>query len=293
MTLGADGSIASVPTGDSTAAGRRSKSRKDLLVYTAGGVCVLLVLLAIFAPLLAPYSPTETNPLQANQGPNSAHWLGTDPLGRDLLSRLLYGARISLLGASLIVTFATVAGTALAIASVWYGGRFDRMMSRALGVMFAIPGLLVAVLAVAVFSPGLIAPVVALSIAYVPYLARTIRSVALSERNLPYIQACRLLGYSGLRICVRHLLPNISPLIVAQATISFGGALIDLAGVSFLGLGVQPPSSDWGLMISEGFTPMLSGHPSELLFAGFMVIVTVVSVNLLGERLAARSKGRS
>lgn len=266
--------------------------RSDVVLWTAAAVCVLLLLAAILAPLIAPYSPTATNPLAVNQPPSAQHLLGTDQLGRDILSRLLYGARVSLLGASLIVVLATAAGTSIAITSVWIGGAFDRGMSRILGILFAFPALLVAILAVAIFGTGLVAPVVALAIAYTPYLAQTVRAVARRERALPYVEACRLCGFSGVRVCVRHLLPNITPIIVAQATISFGAALIDLAGISFLGLGVQPPQADWGLMISEGFTPMLSGHPEALLAAGITVIITVLAVNFLGERLGVRSRGR-
>jgi peptide/nickel transport system permease protein len=176
--------------------GRRANRMRmdDRVLATAGTVCLLLILAAILAPVLAPYDPSQTNILQPNQGFSSAHLLGTDALGRDILSRLLYAARLSLLGAGLVVAVSTAIGTGLAIWSVWIGGASDRVVSRLFDILFAFPGLLFAVLAVAIFGQGLIAPVLALSIAYVPYVGRVVRSVALRERNLAYVDACRSLG---------------------------------------------------------------------------------------------------
>ena len=160
-------------------------------------------------------------------------------------------------------------------------------MSRILDILFAFPGLILAVLAVALFGAGLIAPVIALSIAYLPYIARVLRSGAMRERALPYIDACYAEGLPTRTIAIRHLLPNIMPLVLVQATLSFGYALVDLAAISYLGLGVQPPaSSEWGLMVANGQSSILSGHPQESLLAGFMIVLTVVAFNLLGDRLA-------
>ncbi len=264
----------------------------DPVLATAATVCVLLVLAAILAPVLAPFDPSQTNILQPNQGISSTHLLGTDALGRDILSRLLYAARLSLLGAGLVVVLSTAIGTSVAIWSVWVGGTFDNVVSRLFDVLFAFPGLLFAVLAVAIFGQGLIAPVLALSIAYVPYIGRVVRSVALRERNLAYVDACRSLGYSGRRICAAHIFPNVRPMIGAQATIAFASALMDLAAISFIGLGVQPPSTDWGLMVSDGSAALLNNHPAETLSAGLAIVVAVVAFNVAGERLGARSEIR-
>lgn len=273
-------------------AARRLRSA-DLVLVAAATVCVLLVLVALAAPLLAPYDPAQTDVLAAGQGPSAQHWLGTDSLGRDIYSRLLYGARLSLLGPALVVAFSTLAGTALAIASVWHGGWFDRAVTRLSDVLFAFPGLLFAVLAVALFGSGLTAPVTALAIAYTPYLTRIVRSVAQKERHLPYVEALTLAGLSGWRICTRHLLPNLLPVIRAQAVISFGTALVELGAISFVGLGVQPPTTDWGLMIADGRTALLNGQPQAALAAGLMIIITVVAFNLLGERLADRAEAHA
>jgi peptide/nickel transport system permease protein len=251
------------------------------------GFLVLVVLGAVLAPLLAPYGPNQINLAAAYQGLSSQHLLGTDDLGRDIFSRLLYGARLPLLGAGLIDGIATALGLAVATTAAWVGGWLDAVVSRTLDVLFAFPGLLLAILAVALFGPGFVAPVIALAIAYTPYMARLIRSVAIRERSKPYIDACSVQGWSGAWICVRHLLPNLLPFVVVQATVSFGYALIDLASLSFLGLGVQPPAADWGLMISEGEPGILAHHPAEALFPGLMIILTVTALVTFGERRGA------
>jgi peptide/nickel transport system permease protein len=255
--------------------------------------CALIVMVAVAAPLLAPYDPSQTDILAAAQGPSSQHWFGTDSVGRDIFSRVLYGARLSLLGPTLVVIIATTVGTALAIAAVWFGGWFDRVLTRVFDIAFAFPPLLLAVLSVVLFGPGLTAPVTALAVAYTPYTARVVRSAALRERHLPYIESCTLAGLSGPRICARHILPNVLPLVRAQAVTSLGTSLLDLGAISFVGLGIQPPSAEWGLMISGGRTALLNGSPQESLAAGFMIIITVVSFNMLGERLAERAEVRA
>jgi len=268
----------------------RDGRRADPALIGLAAVLTALVLAAIAAPLIATQAPDAGNILAANAPPSAAHLLGTDALGRDIFSRLVYGARLSLLGPTLIIVIATTVGVTLAISAVWVGGWYDLVVGRVLDLLFAIPGLLVAIIAVAVLGTGLTAPVIALSIAYTPYIARVLRSVALRERHLGYIESCQLAGASGAAICVRHLLPNVMPLIRAQATLAFGAALVDLAAVSYLGLGVQPPTAEWGIMVSDGQSSLLNGYPLESISAGAMIVVVVVLVNLAGERLAARAE---
>ena len=242
-----------------------------------------LVVVAVLAPLIAPYPPDQIDILQANQAPSSAHLLGTDSLGRDILSRLIFGARLTFLGPTLIILLATSAGVVLTISAVWLGGLYDRIVSRGLDILFAIPGLLVAV----------IAAVLALALAYTPYIARVLRSVALRERHLAYIEAGVQMGLSGWAICRRHLLPNVMPMVRAQAALAFGAALIDLSAVSYIGLGVQPPAAEWGVMVADGQAALLNGYPWEALSAGIAIVVVVLLVNIAGERLAERLEGRS
>jgi peptide/nickel transport system permease protein len=262
----------------------------DPLLLAGAFLLALMVLIACLAPVLAPYSPSQTDILAANQGPSGAHWLGTDSTGRDIYSRLLFGARLTLLGPTLIIAIATVVGVALAISAVWFGGWYDAAVSRTLNVLFALPGLLVAIVAVAVIGTGLTAPVVALALAYMPYIARVLRSVALRERSLAYVEAGQLVGLSGWAVCRRHLLPNVMPIIRAQATLAFGSALVDLAAVSYLGLGVQPPTAEWGVMVASGQSSLLNGYPWESLTAGVAIVIVVVLVNMVGERLALRAE---
>ncbi len=264
--------------------------RSDVVVIVAGVILALIVLGAIFAPLLAPYNPNTINLLAPDQGPSVSHWFGTDDTGRDILSRVLFGARPALLGPAAVVVGATVVGTAVAIFTAWVGGRVDAAISRTLDVLFAFPGLLLAILAVAVFGVGFGAPVIALGVAYTPYIARVVRSAAVRERSLPYIAACSAQGFSPWSICARHLLPNVLPVVVVQATLSFGYALIDLTSLSFLGFGLQPPSSDWGLMVAEGQSALLANHVEQALFAGGAIVLTVLCCVVVGERLARTSE---
>ena len=270
-----------------------SELRRDPLLAISGFVCVLMILMVLFGPLLAPYSPSQTDILAANQGVSIAHWLGTDELGRDILSRILYGARLSLIAAALVAVFAATFGTSLAIVAAWYGGRVDRTVMRFANVLFAIPSILIAIIGVAIIGPGLVAPVIALSIAYSPYFARIGRSVALPERNKPYVDSCLLVGFSGWRVCLYHLFPNMRPIVLAQVTITFGTAIIDLAAISFIGLGVQPPSADWGLMVSNGRAALLNGYPMQSLSAGVFIVVSVIATMVFGERLAQRAKSNA
>jgi peptide/nickel transport system permease protein len=252
---------------------------------------VIVAVIAIIGPWITPQDPNAVN-LGANlQAPSSAHWLGTDVVGRDLFSRLIVGARTSLLGPLLVVLIATIAGTALAIVSAWLGGWVDSVISRTVDIGFAFPGLLLAFVAVAVFGPGLTAPVLALSLSYVPFVARVVRSAAIRERHLPYIAACSVQGFSAYSICRRHLLPNVRGIVLAQATLSFGYAMVDLAAISYLGLGVQPPTPDWGLMVSTGQASILQNAPQESIFAGLAIVLTVAAFMVVGQWLADRVPG--
>lgn len=265
----------------------------DPLILALTAVCALFVLVAVFAPLIAPYPPNRTDIFNASAAPSMAHLLGTDDTGRDILSRLIYGFRLSLLGPTIVIAVATTLAIALSLSAVWVGGRYDRAVARMLNLLFSFPALLLAILCVAILGPGIVAPSIALAVGFTPYIARVIRSVALRERHLPYIEACEVAGMSGWRICLLHLLPNIMPIVRAHVTISFGSALIDLAAISYLGLGVQPPNAEWGLMVATGQSALLAGHPWESLSACALILIVVIVVNMLGERMTTRAEARS
>lgn len=254
---------------------------------------VLIALLAALAPWLAPYPPNLPAPLEAYAPPSGAHLLGTDALGRDLLSRLMYGGRVALVASISVIVLSTVVGTAIALASGWVGGVLDAVVSRILDILFAVPGIVFALSAVAIAGPGTTGVVIGLTIGYTPYVARVVRGAVLREARLDYIAAAWVQGRSGTAICLKHLLPNLMPLIVAQAVSSLGFALIDLSALSFLGLGVQAPDPDWGLTMRSGLDGILRGQPGEAVFAGICITLLVGSVIVLGDRLTRRSEERA
>jgi peptide/nickel transport system permease protein len=251
----------------------------------SAAVLVLALIAAVFGPWLAPHDPNLPNLSLSFVGPTSGHPLGFDFEGRDVLSRILVGARSSLLGPLVVVFLSIALGALLAVIAAWRRGNVDSVISAVLDILFAFPGILLAILATAVFGPGLVAASIALSIAYMPYVARVLRGAALRERSQPYVAALEVQGASAPVICLRHLIPNLSPLIVAQATVTFGYAMVDLAAISFLGLGVQPPQANWGVMISENQLGIAQGYPLPAIAASVCIVLVVVAVNVLGERL--------
>ncbi|WP_111720244.1 ABC transporter permease [Homoserinimonas sp. OAct 916] len=255
----------------------------------AAFIFAIVVVGALLAPLIAPYDPTIGSVTQRFQGPSLDHLFGTDQAGRDIFSRILWGARSSLVGPLIVVAVTGVLGTGIALTSVWWGGAVDSAISRVLDLLFAFPNLLLAMLAIAVFGPSLTTAALALSISYIPYTARVIRSMALRERNLAYVRSPQLQGISGAVITARHLVPNVAPLIITGATINFGFAMIEIAALSFLGLAVQPPLADWGLMVSNGQQSLLKGYPAESMLAGLFIVLTVASLGYIGERLGGRA----
>ncbi len=274
---------------------RRSRSLSGLRGTGVAGmvsaaVIALATLAAVFGPLIAPYNPNLPNLSLAWVAPGGGHLLGYDFQGRDVFSRLLAGAQSSMLGPLAVVVLSMTAGALLAVAAAWRRGTVDAVISSGLDILFAFPGILLAVLATAIFGAGLTAASIALAIAYMPYVARVLRGVALRERSQPYVAALEVQGSSAAAICLRHLIPNMLPLIVAQATIMFGWAMVDLAAISFLGLGVQPPAPNWGVMISENQTGILQGYPLPALSAGVCIVAVVIAFNVLGERLFAQAQ---
>ncbi len=271
---------------------RRRLAGNHVLYGFCWAVVTLAVLLAIFGPLLAPKDPNASNLTFQYVGPFKAqgYLLGFDSQGRDLLSRLMTGARTSMLGPVLVVLLSMALGTVISIAAAWRGGWVDSVLGTIMDILFAFPAILLAVLTAAVFGTGLTAPTIALAIAYTPYIARVLRSAAVRERARDYIAAGEVQGLSAFAICFRHLLPNLAELFVAQATLVFAWAMVDLASISFLGLGVQAPTADWGVMVSTGESGVLQGYPLESIAAGLCIVLVVVAVNLLGERLAERNE---
>ncbi|MDX8464628.1 ABC transporter permease [Mesorhizobium sp. VK23B] len=270
--------------------------RGRLGLGSAGVIALVIVILAAITAVvgvwITPHDPTAPNLSYAWIGPDATYWLGYDVQGRDVLSRVLAGARSSMLGPLVVVVVCMTIGVLLALVAAWHGGLIDTLVSSGMDILFAFPAILLAALAAAVFGAGLWPAVVALTIAYTPYVARLLRGAMLQARNQPYIAALEVQGASVPSIWFRHLLPNVLPLVVAQSTILFGYAMIDIAILSYLGLGIQPPAPDWGVMVSENQSGILQGYPLPAFAASVCIVAVVVSMNLLGERLLQASGGR-
>ena len=226
-----------------------------------------MVFVAIFAPWIAPQNPNEVHLLNSSSGPSSSHWLGADSSGRDILSRLIYGARLSLLGPLFVIVIATVFGVPMGLLAGYKGGVIDGVLSRAGDVVFAFPPLLLAIVIVATFGTGFRTAVIAVSVTYVPLMARVVRSATLIEREKPYVDACRVQGFGVIRTCARHIAPSLARLINSQLAVYFAYSLLDLAALSFLGLGTQPPHVGLGrhaLGRATGHLPVGDGgHPAR------------------------------
>ncbi|MEU0372907.1 ABC transporter permease [Streptomyces sp. NPDC006283] len=280
-----------VPAGLLPPAGKRAR-RHPLGVLLAAGFLGLVVPAAVFAPLLAPYAPDTIDLSSSLVGTSGEHLLGTDASGQDLLSRVLFGARSSLIAPILLLAIAALLGVTLGTVAAWRGGWADTFVSRVTDVMYAFPGLLFVVLIIAVFGAGTTTSVVGLGLAFAPTIAKYTRSVALAERSKPYIDAYRVQGMGGARICIRHLVPNLARSIAGYLVVLFGEAMMSLATLSYLGFGAQPPSSDWGLMVQEGQAAIVQGALLPALVPGTAIAAVVVAFNVVGvwaaDRLGAR-----
>lgn len=252
---------------------------------------VWMAILAIFVfigPLVVPYDPKAIDLANIYAPPSAAHWFGTDETGRDIFSRVLAAVPSTIVGPVLVVTFSATFGMVFALIAAWFGSLTDTVISRGFDILFAFPGLVLAILAAAMFGGGFVAPVVALSIAFLPVFGRILRVNAVRERSLPYISALVVQGQSRTVIAVRHILPNLLPVLAVQGAVAFSYALLDLSAISYLGLGQQPPAADWGLLIAQGQNGILAGHPQQAVVASVLVLVTVLAMNVIGDALSQK-----
>lgn len=254
----------------------------------AGAIIVgVAVLLAVVGPFITPFDPSTQQLALRLEGPTLTHWLGLDELGRDVLSRVLTGARISLVVGLVVVCVSATIGTMLGAIAGYFGGRVDEIVSRMIDILLAFPGLLLAIAFVAVLGPSLVNVVLALSIiGWVGY-ARLVRGQVLRVRELEYVLAARAAGATTRRILLRHLVPAVLPAVSVQATLGMGGAILSEASLSFLGLGVQPPTPSWGTMLSYGRSHLLDA-PHVTIFPGLAIAVLVLGFNFLGDGLRDR-----
>lgn len=245
---------------------------------------LLLALVALLAPVLAPYAPEAQNLRERLDPPSGAHWFGTDEFGRDILSRVIFGARISLLTGLVPVFSAAILGTLIGLVAGFYRGRIDTILMRLMDVLLAFPSLLLALAVVGALGPGLRNAIIAVAVVGVPGYARIVRSVIIGAREEEYVQAARALGARDGRLLLRELLPAAFGALSVQATLGIGFAILSMAGLSFLGLGVQPPTADWGEMLSRG-RRFLPDAGWLLLYPGAAISLTVLAFNLLGDGL--------
>jgi peptide/nickel transport system permease protein len=244
----------------------------------------LVAVVAVAAPLVAPADPYFINRLERLQGPSWSHLLGTDEFGRDLLSRIVYGARVSMTVGVFSVTIATLIGAPAGIVAGYFGGWVDGLVMRVMDVVFAFPAILLALAITAFLGPSLRNATLAIGIVYAPGFARIVRGPILSAKTQEYVEASRVIGAGHVRILLRHLLPNVASPLIVTATVSFSFALLSEAALSFLGLGAQPPEPSWGVMLSDG-RRFMETVPSLAIFPGVAIMLTVLGSNLLGDAL--------
>lgn len=251
---------------------------------TGGLILGLVLMAAIFAPILASYSPTKQAFVDQLQPPSAEHWFGTDEFGRDIFSRVLYGARIALLVGFIADGIALFFGVIIGLIAGFLGGRWDSFLMRFTDVLLAFPYLLLALMIMAVLGPGLSKAMVAIGIVYTPHYARVVRGSVLSLREQEFVQAAKAAGSSKAWQMIRHIVPNVMAPIIVQATLLFGSAIVETAALGFLGLGAPPGEPEWGAMLANGRVYMLTA-PWLALFPGLAIFITVVGLNLLGDGL--------
>lgn len=248
------------------------------------GVLVAMGLLAVLAPWIAPYDPLAMDLPAQLQPPGADHWLGTDLLGRDILSRLLYGGKVTLATALVAVGISILFGVSLGLASGFYGGWVDACIMRFVDMLLAFPRILLALTVVALLGVGLGNVMIAVGIAGISGYARVVRGVVLSVREQPYVDAARVVGCGNGRILLRHVLPNVVAPVIVLATLDIAHALLGASSLSFLGLGAQPPTPEWGLMLNEG-RAYLRVAPWVTTVPGLAIMLAVLSVNMFGDGL--------
>ena len=253
---------------------------------------LLFVVVAVFGPALSPYDPSKQDYGAILQSPGAAHWLGTDYLGRDILSRVIHGARVSLVAMCMVLSFALVIGVVIGSFAGYVGGKVELVLISIIDIVLSLPSLIMALALIGIFGPGYWSMVAALTLAWWANYARMSRSVVASELHQPYIEAARIMGAGHLRIFSRHILPHVLALVVVYASADAGALVLAIATLSFLGLGVEPPTPEWGQMLVDGMS-YLEEYPRLVIVPGLALTMVVVSFNLLGEHFALQKVPRA
>lgn len=277
MTVESETSRPPAPLG-----GRWRPNASWIVVSIAALILALLVFLAVFADWIAPYDPLKQNLIEALQAPSAEHWLGTDDLGRDVLSRLIHGCRIAVIAAAEATSLAVLLGVPIGLFIGYRGGWWDWIVMRVVEAVVSIPGIMVAIVIIAILGAGLHRAMIALGILFSTSFLRLARGVVLAEREEVYVRSARVIGASDSRILLRHIFPNIAPPLIVQITLTVGAVLLAEAGLSFIGLGVQPPQASWGTMLNTA-AAFMDLNWFLAIPPGIAIILTVLSVNLLGD----------
>lgn len=260
------------------------KLKKNKAAMVGGFFIVFFIIVAFVGPYFTPYEPNTQDVVNKLQSPSADHWFGTDHHGRDIFSRIIHGMSITLyVGFASVILGATV-GIVLGVIAGYYGGRTDSIIMRCMDVLLAFPGILLALAIVSVLGGSIRNVIIAVAIFSVPVFARIVRGSTLETRRLEYIDAVRALGASDFRIIFKHILPNVSSPIIVQATMNIATAVLTASGLSFLGLGAQPPTPEWGAMLSDGRN-YLYNAPHVAFFPGVMIVAVVLAFNILGDGL--------
>lgn len=258
--------------------------RRNRLAMVGLAIVLVLVFVAVFADFIAPYGYAKQNIRATLQAPSLQHLCGTDQFGRDVFSRIIYGSRISLQVGFIAVSIAMVIGGFLGALSGYYGGKLDNLIMRAMDILLSIPQILLAIAIAASLGPGLFNLMIAVGISSIPGYARIVRGSVLSIRSQEFVEAAKAMGSGDLRIILRHILPNCMAPVIVQATLGVAFAILTAAGLSFIGLGIQPPSPEWGAMLSGGRV-YIRDQSYLTFFPGLAIMVTILALNFLGDGL--------
>ncbi|MDQ6917603.1 MAG: ABC transporter permease [Pseudomonadota bacterium] len=285
MTSSTAGSPAAAPTPFVYFAAQTLKAFNTNKTSWIGlAVFLIVIALAIFAPVLAPFDPNDQNILEKLRPPSSEHWLGTDSFGRDTLSRILYGARVSLVIGIVSTLAAMLIGTAIGMLAGWHGGRIDTVTMQAMDVLLAFPSLILGLILVAMLGPSMHNIIIAIALTSIPPFARIARAPTIAIKEREFVLAGRALGYSDTRLLAGHILPNILPEILVMGSLWLANAIRTEASLAFVGLGVKPPTATWGGMIREGFENILDSYTLALV-PSIAILVVIFALNLLGDGL--------
>jgi peptide/nickel transport system permease protein len=256
--------------------------KRNKLAMVGLGMIGLLVALAIFAGAISPYYYSDVKPSEKFLSPNAEHWFGTDQLGRDIFSRCIYAARVSLPMGLICSVFAVSVGGLFGLVSAFFMGKTDTIVMRVMDVLMSIPGTLMAICIVATLGTGIVQLVLSIAISSVPIFARTVRSAVLTVRDDEYIEASRTIGASNARLMARHIIPNCVGHVIIFIVGSIAGNILVISGMSYIGLGIQPPTPEWGSLLSSGKT-FIQSYPYMVIFPGLFILATVFAFNLFGD----------